>query len=231
MKVLNCTKLLLVYILFVFVTPLKAQEQEVDRLVGALLGDTPMISDLQKLCDEIGGRPTGSPANLRSVEWAMKSFQNAGVLAKKEAFIMPRFWLERSAEAVISGDVTYEPNVVSMTFSVGTPKEGLTAPLVDGGRGTEADFARLGKAAKGAFILVETDELLDINGLFKEYMNAVGIEKRAFTVEAMGVVYMSSRPQGLLYRHNASFGPRNKHPMLVMEREAAKRALRLLRSQ
>ena len=230
MEALDRSRLFLLLILLVLAAPLRAQQQDIGRLVGALLGETPMISDLQQLCDEIGGRPTGSPANRKAVEWAMKKFQNAGVLAKKEGFMMPRFWLERSAEAVISGDVIYKPNVVSMTFSVGTSKEGLTAPLVDGGHGTETDFARLGKSAMGTFILIETDVLLDINGLFKEYMDAVGSEKRAFAAEARGVVYMSSRPQGLLYRHNASFGPQNKHPMLVMEREAAKRALRLLRS-
>jgi hypothetical protein len=230
MKALNGSRFFLVLIILVFVAPLQAQQQDIGRLVGALLGDTPMISDLQQLCDEIGGRPTGSPANLKAVEWAMKKFQNAGVPAKKEGFIMPRFWLERSAKAVIGGDVTYKPNVVSMPFSVATPREGLTAPLVDGGHGTEADFARLSKNAKGAFLLIETDVLLDIDGLFKEYMDAVGTEKRAFAAEVTGVVYMSSRPQGLLYRHNASPGPQNKNPMLVMEREAAKRALRLLRS-
>src|SRR5258708_33999426 len=41
---------------------------------------------------------------------------------------------------------------------------------------------------------------------------------------------MGSRRGTLLYRHNASRGERNQHPMLVMEREAAERALRLLRA-
>ncbi len=104
MKPLHSSRLFLLQILLLFVAPLQAQQQEIDRLVGALLGDTPMMSDLQQLCDEVGGRPTGSPANRKAVEWAMKKFQNAGVLAKKEGFMMPRFWLERSAEAVISGD-------------------------------------------------------------------------------------------------------------------------------
>jgi hypothetical protein len=41
---------------------------------------------------------------------------------------------------------------------------------------------------------------------------------------------MSSRPANLLARHNASRGLRNTHPMLMMERDAAARALRLLRA-
>ena len=55
-----------------------------------------------------------------------------------------------------------------MPFSTGTPPAGLTAPLVDGGTGQVADFVRLGTAARGAFVLVETEELRDIDGLFRE---------------------------------------------------------------
>src|SRR5258708_17663575 len=41
---------------------------------------------------------------------------------------------------------------------------------------------------------------------------------------------MGSRRGTLLYRHNASRGERNQDEMLVMEREGAERALRLLRA-
>jgi hypothetical protein len=211
-------------------TQTQPQTSEVDLLVAALLKKTPMIDDLQQLCDEIGGRPTGSQANLNAVEWALKKFKEAGVMAKKETYTMPRFWLERSSEAKISGDVSFIPHVVAMTFSSSTPEEGLKAPLIDVGHGTEEDFKQVGDKAKETFVLVETEELLDIPGLFREYAQAVSIEKRAFAAGAAGVVYMSSRPKGLLYRHNASLGKDNKHPMLIMERDQAKRALRLLRS-
>ena len=40
---------------------------------------------------------------------------------------------------------------------------------------------------------------------------------------------MSSRSHHPLYRHNASRGLDNVHPMLIMEREEAARALRMLR--
>ncbi|MFQ5650149.1 MAG: M20/M25/M40 family metallo-hydrolase [bacterium] len=207
-----------------------SQPSEVDRLLGALMGATPLSADLQELCDEIGGRPTGSEANIKGVEWALRKFKNAGVQAHKEGFVMPRFWLERSASADIGGEVNFSARVAAMTYSTGTDKDGLTAPLVDGGSGSEADFKRLGLKAKGAFVLIENEVLLDIEGLFAEYANAVGTEVRAFAAGVAGVVYMSSRPNGLLYRHNASRGFANTHPMLVMAREDAKRALRLLRA-
>jgi len=217
-------------ILLMVPQPAVSETQELDRLLSAILTETPLTRDLQQLCDEIGGRPTGSKANLEAVEWALKKFKEAGVIAKKEAFTMPAYWGERSCETAISGDVSFIPAAVAMPFSAPTPGTGLSAPLVDIGLGTEGDFARVGSKAKGAFLLVETGELLDMKGLFQGFAQAAGIEKLAFSAGAAGLVYMSTRPHGLLYRYGASLGENNKHPLLIMAREQAKRALRLLRA-
>ena len=208
----------------------RAAATDVDRLVAAVLSDTPLANDLRALTDEIGGRPTGSAANLKAIEWALDRFKAAGVDARKEAFSMPARWLERSASATLSGDLTFVPRVSAMPFSTATMGEGLRAPLIDGGAGTDADLKRLGQSAKGAWIVIETSELQTIEDLFKEYANAAAIEQRVFPASPAGLVYMSSRPRGLLYRHNASLGPDNRHPMIVMEREEAQRVLRLLRA-
>ena len=65
-------------------------------LIATLLADTPIEEDLQELCDEIGGRVTGSGANKESVEWGYKKFsgswsvrtqrsiRNAIVMVRKE---------------------------------------------------------------------------------------------------------------------------------------------------
>jgi hypothetical protein len=101
---------------------------------------------------------------------------------------------------------------------------------VDAGRGAAEDFQRLGASARGAWVLIATEALRDLDGLFREYTEAVGIERRAIAAAAAGLIYQSSRPEGVLARHNASLGPANRHPMMMMERAAAARALRLLRA-
>lgn len=215
--------------------PLPAQSPVVDssaeRLVGAMLGDTPLAVDLEALTDRFGGRPTGSSSNQQAFDWAAARFREAGVSVRKEPFPMPGLWLERSASATVRGaGVRFSPRVAALPFSTATPNGGLTAPLVDAGRGTVADFARLGAAARGAIVLVETEALQDLDGLFREYNEAVGIERRADAAGAAGLVYMSSRPNDLLARHNASLGLENRHPMMMMERDGAARALRLIRA-
>lgn len=208
-----------------------AQDHAGARLVAAMLAETPLIRDLRQLSLEIGGRATGSEANLRAVEWAAERFQEAGVTARREAFEMPELWLERGASATVSGDgVTFSPRVAAMPFSAVTPASGVTAPLVDAGFGSEADFDRLGASARNTFLLVETPPLLDIDGLFAEYGDAYETELRAVAAGAAGVVYVGSRAPGILYRHNSSLRGADARPMLVMERSAGQRAMGLLRS-
>jgi carboxypeptidase Q len=216
-------------LLFLGIPTARANEASA-QLSGALLGETPLLQDLRQLTDEIGGRPTGSEANRRAVAWGLERFREAGVEARTETFGMPALWLERSASARVGGDVAFEARAAAMPFSAGTPSAGATAPLLDAGSGSESDFARLGSTARGAFVLIETEELLDLDGLFREYAEAAEVERRAFAVDVAGVAYMGSRPRGLLYRHNVSIGERNRRPMLILERESAQRALRLLRA-
>jgi hypothetical protein len=193
-----------------------------------MLGETPLEEDVQELVDGIGGRATGSQANLASVEWAIGKFTSAGLNAYKEAFEMPRFWQERSSTAMIGGDESFPVRVVAMPFSVGTPAKGLTAPLVSVGHGTEEEFKQAGPAVNSAFAFVSTDPLLDIDGLFKEYGEAAVLERRAIAAGVKGVVYMGSRANVMLYRHNATLGDANTYPMISMAREHALRVQRLL---
>ncbi len=205
---------------------------DVERLIASILGDTPMIDDLRFLTDDIGGRPTGSAANDRAVEWGIERFESAGILAKKEAVTMPRAWLEVSATGSVSGSAAFPVAVATRPFSTVTPDGGLAAPLVDAGFGTEQDFARLGDAALGAWVLIETpvlDDQAGLAGLFQEYGESASIEPRAVASGAAGIIFMSSRPKSLLYRHNSVFGADNQLPQLTMAREGAKRALRILR--
>jgi hypothetical protein len=204
---------------------------DVGRLIAAVCEISPLEDDLRTLSDRIGGRATGSEANRRAIDWALERFRSAGLDARTEAFTMPSRWLERSASATVSGqNVSFSPQVAAMPYSTGTSPEGATARLIDLGRADAEDFKKIGDAARGAFILVETDELRDVDGLFREYTDSALIEQRAFAAGVGGVVYMGSRAAGLLYRHNVSTGAANTRPMAVMEREGARRTLRLLRT-
>jgi hypothetical protein len=209
---------------------------DVENLIATMKAPTPIISDLKELTDEIGGRLTGTQANKKSVNWALKKFHAAGVSAKKESFTMPRAWVEKSISAkVFNSRINFSPRIVAMPFTNKTHYQGLTAKIVNLRKGVESDFEEKNadNYLKDKWLLIETETLNDksgINGLFQEYLNAVTIEENALAAEATGIIYMSSRPQNLLYRHLPSSGVDNKLAIVVMERESAQRTKRLLDS-
>lgn len=229
MRILN-QRLLAVLFALLCVSSTVAAENDVDLLIAAMLGDTPLIDDLHELTDTIGGRVTGTAANKQAVAWAEAKFRTAEVAVSTEEFEMPYGWRENRVEAAVSGDVGFDVGVVAKPFSAAA--SALNAPLLDAGLGSADDFARLGKTARGAWVLIDTPVLNDeigLGGLFAEYSDAAQIEPRAFAAGVAGLVFLSSRPNNLVYRHNAALGGKNEYPLLIIEREHGKRAQRLLR--
>jgi len=200
-------------------------QNDVTNLIGALLGDTPIEEDLEELVDEIGGRVTGSKANERAVEWGLQKFNSAGVKAWKDPFEMPILWLGESTKCVING-LDFEPLAISK-YNV---QPGLyDGKLIYAGMGTAEDMDQLGADVKGAFLLVESDLCLDIDGLFAEYAAATTTEMEAYHRGAKGIIFMSSRPNKLLYRFLTSkVTDIDIIPQIVMAREDAKRIARSL---
>ena len=203
-------------------------QNDVHRLVAKMLGETPIEEDLQELCDKIGGRVTGSKANVKSVEWGLQKFQSAGVTVKKEAFSMPSLWLEKSTTAKVSGAIDFEPMVVAKYQS---PPGKYQGQLIFVGNGTAEDFAKVKTQVAGNFVLVEQDLCFNIDGLFAEYNAAAHAEIQAKKHGAKGIVFMASRPKGLLYRFITMKTTDNEMPQIVMAREAAKRCIRILENE
>ena len=218
-------KFLILSCILTFGASLKAQE-DVTKLIGAMLSETPIEENLQELCDEIGGRVTGSKANEASVDWAYNKFKEAGLEVEKDPFIMPVLWLPEYTNVKINGDSEFRPNAVAKYQS---PPGKYSGQLVYAGMGTEEDFVKLGSDLSGKFVLVESDLCLDINGLFAEYTMATNVEAAARKGKASGIIFMASRPKGLLYRFITSMATKENLPQLVMVREDAKRCIRLLR--
>ena len=218
-------KYFILAVLMTFGVSLKAQD-DVTKLIGAMLSETPIEEDLQELCDEIGGRVTGSAANEKAVDWAMKKFQEAGIKAVKDPFTMPVLWLPEYTNVHITGESNFRPLAVAKYQS---PPGKYSGQLIYAGMGSEDDFEKLGSDLSGKFVLVESDLCLDINGLFAEYTMATNVEQMARKANAAGIVFMASRPKGLLYRFITSLATKEDLPQLVMVREDAKRCIRLLK--
>src|SRR5689334_23377927 len=79
---------------------LQAGDDSQQRLTGAIFADTAILQDLHELCDGIGGRPTGSAACNRAIEWGAAKFKAAGAdSVTTETFTLPKTWEPQAAEA------------------------------------------------------------------------------------------------------------------------------------
>src|SRR4051812_10042601 len=126
------------------------------RLAGRAFGDTPLLSDLQELCDRVGGRPTGSPACERAIEWSVAKFKAMGVdSVTTESFTVPKAWASEGAEAECVAPERFTLRLAAAPHSEST-KGAIDGAVVDAGDGSPEAFAKLGEGARGAIALVSS---------------------------------------------------------------------------
>src|SRR4030095_3685015 len=76
------------------------------KLLPLVLGDTPMIENLRRLTDEIGGRVSGSPEMAKAIEWGVAGFRAAGVDVHTEKYTLPVVWKEGQTALTITSPAT-----------------------------------------------------------------------------------------------------------------------------
>jgi hypothetical protein len=203
-----------------------------ERLIGRLLGPTPAAEDLRTLCDRIGGRPTGSAANDRAVDWFVGRFRDAGLeKVTAEDAPIPRRWEETSARVSLLAPETSAVHAVAMPSSPATPAGGLLAPVVDVGDGDASGFERAGPRARGALLLVASKVLVSFDDLFADYLRFPPIMERARAAGAAGLLFIGGRAGNVLYRHVASMNlTAAPLPVAIVAREEGLRLQRLATS-
>jgi carboxypeptidase Q len=200
-----------------------------ERLIGRLLGPTPAPGDLRALCDRIGGRPTGSPANERAVDWFLDRFRAAGIAkVGTEPVPMPHRWEEGASRATLTVPVVQPLHVVAMPNSPATPAGGLEAAVVRIGEGEPADFERVGARLRGAWALLDSKVIATWEDLFGDYMRLPPIMERARVAGAVGLLVVGGRADTVLYRHVATMDlSPAPYPVAIVAREEGLRMARL----
>ncbi len=200
------------------------------QMIQSALGPSPLEENLRYLTDTIGGRVTGTPAADRAADWAVQAFRHAGVdEVHTEKFTIPVGWSEGHTHLEILAPVPFPVRLVSIGWSPALPDGGITADVVDAGMGDDAGFAKAGAAADGAIVLIHSKFLVTWDDLTNEYIVGPAIIARAIKAGAVAVLWMSSRPNLLLYRHTLAVnGEVEKLPQAVVAREDAERMARFL---
>ena len=207
---------------------LSAADDAPGKLAARALGPTPIFSDLSELCDGIGGRPTGSDALNRAVDWAARKFVDAGYSnVKLESFTIPHLWLPGAADAAAIAPERFPIRIAAAPFTPSTNGP-VELRVVDAGEGSEHEFTALGERARGAAVLVHSSEMKTFDDLFAEYLRNAPLLAAAQKAGAAALLLESTRPRGLLYRHPLTFdGSLAAIPAAIVSREHFMRLARL----
>src|SRR2546430_10661366 len=130
-----------------------------NRLAARAKGDTPLFTDLQELCDDIGGRRTGSASCDRAIAWAAKKFQDIGIQnVSVEPFTAKNMWLPVAAEAFAISPAKFNIRIAAAPMSPST-KAPIEAKLLNAGEATPQAFAKLDAALTASIMLIHSVEI------------------------------------------------------------------------
>ncbi len=204
-----------------------SSERAAEKLAGRALGETPLMEDLRELCDRIGGRITGSPECERAIEWGVRKLGEAGLdRVWTEEFGVPTRWLPGPVEVACHSPEKFDIPAVAAPFSPSTAP--TRASLVVVGSGAPKEFEALGESARGAIALVASEPMTTFEALFAEYLRNTPMLEAAQKAGVAGLLLMSTRPRGLLYRHPIRLDAQIAAlPVALVSREAASRLVRL----
>lgn len=208
---------------------LSAAAQEASALIERTTGPSSRLEkDLRVLTDEIGGRVTGSAGYEKALQWGLDGFRRAGVdSVRLESYDVPVQWEAVSISASVVSPSEFPLRAVSLGLAPSTPGA-VTAALVDAGSGRRADFDRLGSEARGRIALVHSGPMNTFEDLFAEYMAGPETMQAAADHGLAAILFTSTRPRDLLYRHTITWGSLAPIPMAQLAREDGLRLARLL---
>ncbi|HEX8517238.1 MAG TPA: M20/M25/M40 family metallo-hydrolase [Bacteroidia bacterium] len=128
------------FILFlVLIFPFSAQSQNdsvmIRKIFDEALKNGKSYSNLEYLCNKIGGRLSGSPEAQKAVEWTFKAMKEAGADTVFLQECMVPHWVrgEKEVGKVIRGNSkeSREVPVCALGGSVATPAQGLTGNIIE----------------------------------------------------------------------------------------------------
>ena len=101
-------------------------QQAAAKLMPLILGDSPMVENLRRLTDEVGGRVTGTPEMAKAVQWGVAGFRAAGVDVHTEKYALPVTWKEGATRLAIIAPATSGAvlRAVSEAWGPATPRDG-----------------------------------------------------------------------------------------------------------
>ena len=99
------------------------------RILGAALTDREGWEKIDYLATEIGHRLSGSEGLEKAIDWAVETMEGEGLAVRKQSVMVPH-WVRGEERASLVEPYERDLPILGLGNSVGTPPEGITAPVV-----------------------------------------------------------------------------------------------------
>lgn len=122
-----------------------------DKIIATSLADSFAYDRLARLTDTFGHRLSGSESLERAIDWIMSEMRADGLQnVHGEKVMVPR-WVRGQESATLLSPRRYALHMIGLGRSVGTPRSGITAPVLV--VSSYADLAARGAEVKGKIVL------------------------------------------------------------------------------
>ncbi len=122
-----------------------------ERITRAILAENQAYDRLEELCVGIGHRLSGSIGLEKAIDWAMATMKSDGQVNVGRENVMVRHWVRGDESVTMLEPRVQKLNVLGLGDSVGTPPEGITAPVVV--VADEEELEALGEGVRGKIVL------------------------------------------------------------------------------
>lgn len=134
--------------------PIAARYQDAaDRLIDAALADSTAYWRLGHMADAFGGRLSGSPGLERAIDWILTEMQKDGLDDVHAEPVTVPHWVRGPESAELIHPRRHALHMLGLGGSVGTPRGGITAPVLVVGSFDE--LTRHAAEAKGKIVLFD----------------------------------------------------------------------------
>lgn len=107
-----------------------AQRTAANRLIDAALADTAGYARLATLTDRFGNRLSGSKALEDAIDWILAQMKGDGLANVRGEPAMVPHWVRGTESATLVSPRAVPLHMLGLGMSVGTPANGITAPVL-----------------------------------------------------------------------------------------------------
>ncbi len=122
-----------------------------ERIIRETLKENDAWNKMEQLCDGIGHRLSGSRGLEQAIDWAVAAMKQDGHENVRKQKVMVPHWVRGAESAALVEPYEYALGMLGLGGSVGTPPEGITAPVLVVADEKELDAA--GEKAQGKIVL------------------------------------------------------------------------------